>query len=121
MSFHLSLPVRNLVESRDFYTRVLQAKVGSDAASGYINIDLDGMQLTLHERPDMQAPSKDIHFGMNLAVDAFDALAEHIQLTSADCIKVQPKMVDAGTPRERHKMFLQCPSGYLIELKGVTE
>ncbi len=121
MNFHLSLPVKNLAESRDFYTRVLQAKVDNEVASGYINIVMGGAQLTLHERPEMQAPSKDIHFGMNLAVDAFVALAEHIQRTAADCIKVQPKLVDAGTAQERRKMFLQCPSGYLIELKGVAE
>lgn len=120
-SFHLSLPVRNLAAMKDFYTRVMQAAVTHEDESGYINIDLGGAQVTLHEQAGMHAPSSDMHFGINLPVDEFIALAEHVRHTAADCIQVQPTIVDAGTSRERRKMFLRCPSGYLIEVKGVSE
>lgn len=118
MSFHLSLPVIDLEESRKFYADVLQAKVTRNEPA-YVNFDLDGAQITLHERRNMTTPPADMHFGMNLGVERFKELAAHIERTAAHCVKVPPTVVEAGTPRERHKMFLRCPSGYSIEIKGV--
>lgn len=119
MSFHLSLPVRDLEESRKFYVEVLQAKITRDEPA-YVNFDLDGAQITLHERRNMTAPSPDMHFGMNLSVERFKELATHIEQVAAHCVKVKPTIVEAGTARERHKMFIRCPSGYSIEVKGVS-
>lgn len=118
MSFHLSLPVRDLEESRKFFVDVLRATV-TRSESAYVNFDLDGAQVTLHEKKDMPPPSAHMHYGVNLPVDEFLELARHIQETAAECISVQPRVVEAGTPRERHKMFLRCPSGYTLEIKGV--
>lgn len=119
MSFHLSLPVKNLEKSRTFFVDILRAAVVQEDARGYINLELHGTQLTLHEKPTMTAASTDMHFGINLPVEEFEEIVALVQAKAADCIKVKPTVVDAGTSRERHKMFLQCPAGYLIEVKGV--
>jgi len=33
-------------------------------------------------------------------------------------IVMPPTVTDAGTPRERRKMYVRCPSGHLVEIKG---
>ncbi|MEA2465857.1 MAG: uncharacterized protein QOJ98_3604 [Acidobacteriota bacterium] len=115
-TFHLSLGVHSLDESVDFYMRVLNATVTHRDASGYVNLELFGAQITLQRAAETAIPA-DFHFGFNLPMDEFERLADHI-LASGSEVAMGPKVVDAGTPLERKKMYVRCPSGYLIELKG---
>jgi extradiol dioxygenase family protein len=115
-AFHLSLAVQSMEESIDFYVRVLNATVAHRDPSGYVNLELFGAQLTLQPGAETVIPP-DFHFGFNLAMDEFERLSDHILASGYD-VAVQPKVVDAGTPLERKKMYVRCPSGYLIELKG---
>lgn len=115
-AFHLSLGVQSLEESIDFYVRVLHATVAHRDPSGYVNLELFGAQLTLQQTAETATPA-DFHFGFNLAMDEFDRLAENILASGYD-VAMQPKVVDSGTQLERKKMYVRCPSGYLIELKG---
>ena len=119
MSFHFSMPVRSLSAAKAFFIEVLCATLEHEDPSGYINIDFHGAQLTLHELPDMSDASPDMHFGANLSVEAFKRLTRHIESVAPQAIRVPAKVVDAGTDRERHKLFVQSPEGYLIELKGM--
>jgi extradiol dioxygenase family protein len=116
-TFHLSLGVQSIEQSIDFYVRVLNATVAHRDPSGYVNLELFGAQITL--QPDTETViSPDFHFGFNLAMDEFERLANHILVSGYAGVAMQPKVVDAGTPLERKKMYVRCPSGYLIELKG---
>ena len=115
-TFHLSLGVQSIEESIDFYVRVLNATVAHRDPSGYVNLELLGAQITLQPGAEAVIPP-DFHFGFNLAMNEFERLAEHILASGCD-VAMKPKVVDAGTPLERKKMYLRCPSGYLIELKG---
>ncbi|HYK01935.1 MAG TPA: VOC family protein [Thermoanaerobaculia bacterium] len=115
-AFHLSLAVHSLDQSVDFYVRVLNATVAHRDPGGYVNLELFGAQLTLQPVAEAAIPT-DFHFGFNLAMDDFERLAENILASGYD-VAMQPKVVDAGTPLERKKMYVRCPSGYLIELKG---
>ncbi|MDX1454654.1 MAG: VOC family protein [Gammaproteobacteria bacterium] len=119
MSFHLSLPVRSLEETRTFFVTGLGATLEHEDPAGYINIDFHGAKLTFHERPDMAEPEATMHFGLNLAVDDFMALAARVESAMPEAIQVPARVVDAGTDRERHKLFVKSPEGYLIELKGM--
>lgn len=119
MTFHLSVPVRNLDISRRFYVDVLKATVSHIDESGYLNLDLYGAQVTLHHQPSMPAPLASMHFGVNLPTGKFLELAENITRLASDAIAVPATVVDQGTDRERHKMFLRDPDGYQIELKGM--
>lgn len=116
--FHLSIGVRSLEETIDFYTRVLKASIQHRDPSGYVNIDFFGTQITLKESSNINSDLPEFHFGINLGYVEFDELAENIITQNNQCVMMQPKMVDVGTPLERKKMYVKCPSGYLIELKG---
>lgn len=116
--FHLSLPVSSLEECVAFYVNALRGEVTHRDPSGYVNIDVPGCRLTLHDVRDMQPPGDLLHFGINLDLAAFDALAERVRADVPSSIVKEPHVVDAGTPLERRKMYLRCPSGYLLEIKG---
>lgn len=116
-TFHLSLDVRSLPESVAFYERVLQATVVHRDSSGYVNLDVCGCQLTLKENAKAM-PTESVHLGINLDLEAFDALAASLQSIAEVNVVMPPRIVDAGTALERSKMYLRCPTGYLIEIKG---
>ena len=104
-------------ESLDFFVRFLGATVEHRDPSGYVNLDWFGTQLTLTEDAQVSAPAG-LHFGFNLDLETFERMARALEENAAGAIAMQPQTVDAGTPRERRKMYVRCPSGYLIELKG---
>lgn len=115
-SFHLSIHVRSIDESAQFFERVLGATVTHRDPSGYVNVDLYNTQITLKEDHDVTPPAG-FHFGVNLTLEEFDRLAEQIASAGTDFVG-KPAVVDAGTLLERKKLYIRCPSGYLIELKG---
>lgn len=118
MPFHLSLPVHSLEESVGFFERALEAVVSHRDASGYVNLDVPGCRLTLHENPGAVVDMPGLHFGINLGLDAFLVRAALLQSLLPHAIVAPVQVRDAGTPQERRKLLLRCPSGYLIEIKG---
>jgi extradiol dioxygenase family protein len=116
--FHLSIGVKSIEDNVEFFTRVLTAKVLHRDPSGYVNIDLFGTQITLKQNAAVTPDLPDFHFGVNLSLSEFDQLAEKILKVGRDFVEVEPEVWDAGTPMERKKMYLKCPTGYLVELKG---
>jgi len=95
-SFHLSIAVKSIEDSLDFF----------------------GSQITLKHQPDIEVDHPHFHFGANLSLKEFDRLAENILENGRNYISMEPKVMDIGTPLERKKMYLNCPTGYLVELKG---
>lgn len=119
--FHLSLPVRSIEESVAFFEHALLATVSHRDPSGYVDLAVPGCSLTLHQNPAAVIDAPGLHFGINLGLDDFLQLAARLQADLPGAIVAPPKVRDAGTPRERHKMFLRCLSGYVIEIKGSRE
>jgi extradiol dioxygenase family protein len=122
-NFHLSVGVRSLEESVDFFVRIMKGAVSKGAVShrdpsGYVNIDLFGNQITLKQAGEGPVNSPDFHFGLNLPLEQFENIANCLQESGHPSVVMQPKLIDAGTSMERKKMYLKCPTGYLIELKG---
>jgi extradiol dioxygenase family protein len=117
-SFHLSIGVKSLRESVEFFTDVLGATLVHEDAGGYVNLELAGAQLTLTEHVDALPELPAFHFGINVSLDAFGVMAKRVMDCARDRLVLVPTTVDAGTPRERRKMYLRCPAGYLIEIKG---
>ena len=115
-SFHLSLFVPDVERSAQFFTSILGGTVTHRDASGYVNVDLIGTQLTLQPG---QAVPDGFHFGLNVDRARFDAIAERLSSTDLAQVVVRPRVVDEGTALERVKMYVRCPAGYLVELKGV--
>ena len=117
-SFHLSIPVKSIEASVDFFVRVLGAQVSHRDPSGYVNLELFGTQLTLKENPAVVTGWPDFHFGVNLELSDFERIAAAAQAAAPGSVVSRPTVVDAGTPLERKKLYLRCPAGHLIELKG---
>lgn len=116
--FHLSIGVRSIKESASFFVSTLKATIVHEDPSGYINIDLFGSQITLKENPAIDPQLPDFHFGFNLSLKEFDELSRYISDKNPSAIVAHPKVTDSDTPIERKKMYLKCPTGYLVELKG---
>lgn len=110
-TFHLSLTVPDVEASIEFFTNTLGATVTHRDPSGYVNVDFFGTQLTLARGDAAAARAERFHFGVNLPMPTFEAIAERL--------RVKPQTVDAGTPLERRKLYVRCPAGYVIELKGL--
>ena len=78
---HLSLAVRDLAESRAFYVDVLGCEPGR-VRDGWIDVWFYGMQVTLHEEPELVAPpdARGVrHFGVTLAADQLDAVLHRLE------------------------------------------
>jgi extradiol dioxygenase family protein len=117
--FHLSLGVQSINESIDFFEKVMNSKVvHRDPGEAYVNIDFFGSQVTLKPIPDINPEMRELHFGVNLNLDEFNEISQHILNSKYDGILSEPKIVDEGTEIERRKMFIKCPTGYIFEIKG---
>ena len=114
--FHLSLPVPHVEESVAFF-ELLGGVVMHRDPSGYVNVGLSGVQLTLQEGTPV-ASDDAFHFGLNVARGELDEIAARLRASDLARIVSPLHVVDAGTPMERTKMYVRCPAGYRIELKG---
>lgn len=114
--FHLSIGVKSLKESKEFYRDVVGADITYEG--DYINIDFYGTQITLKCNSEINVDLPDFHFGVNLPLDKFKKLENNISMNHSKWIHTPIHIVDKGTEMERQKMYLNCPSGYLIEIKG---
>jgi extradiol dioxygenase family protein len=120
-TLHLSLGVKSLEESLTFYTQCLGATVAHRDISGYVNLELWGCQLTLKENKTNTNPGEqlpDFHFGFNLSLTEFESLTNLILLKHRERVVKEPAWVDQDSTLKRKKIYLKCPSGYLIELKA---
>jgi uncharacterized protein len=119
---HLSLPVRDLESSRDFYVDVLGCELGRQREQ-FIEVWFFGMQVTLHERPAqvLGAGEQGVrHFGVTLDPAELDALLARLAASGVEWL--DPVSTDyAGTPREQTKAKLLDPSGNVIELKTYVD
>ncbi len=123
---HLSLAVRDLAESRAFYVDVLGCELGR-VRDGWMDVWFFGMQVTLHEEPDLVArpDARGVrHFGVSLAADQFDALLRRLESEPTDqpIEWLRPVATEhAGTPRAQTKAMIVDPSGNAIELKTYAD
>jgi extradiol dioxygenase family protein len=119
---HLSIPVRDLAEARQFYVDAL----GCEAArtrEGFADVWFFGLQLTLQDRPDeVSSPTAGSgrHFGVTLERQEFDAAVARLQAAGASWLSAV-STDDAGRPTEQTKAKVTDPSGNVIELKTYVD
>jgi extradiol dioxygenase family protein len=119
---HLSIPVRDLDEARNFYVDAL----GCDAARarpGYQDVWFFGMQVTLQHRPDEAAavhPDSVRHFGVTLGREDFDALLARLAARGARWVS-PVSTDDEGLATEQTKAKVADPSGNVIEIKTYAD
>ena len=114
---HLSIPVRDMDEARDFYVDVLGCRAARER-QGFCDVWFHGMQVTLQERPGETGPAAGScrHFGVTLGREEYDAVVARVEGSMAAWI-VPPETDDEGLATEQTKAKLADPSGNVIELK----
>jgi len=119
---HLSLPVRDLDEAREFYENALGCAIGR-VRDGWIDVWFHGMQLTLHVEPSQVLPAdarRVRHFGVTLRAGELTELLAHLETCSVEWLK-RPATDHAGTSRAQTKAMIADPSGNAIELKTYAD
>ena len=115
---HLSIPVRDLAEAREFYVHTLgcrSARVRAD----FTDVWFYGMQITLQDRREETpaAPSAGSpHFGVTLGCDEFDAMMARLGTSGVEWV-VPVSTDDEGLVTEQTKAKIADPSGNVIEIK----
>ena len=114
---HLSIPVRDIDEARDFYVHTLGCQAAR-ARTGFTDVWFFGMQLTLQDRPDEAGlvPGGSRHFGVTLGRDDFDALVSNLDANGVPWL-VPVSTDDEGAATEQTKAKIADPSGNVIEVK----
>lgn len=126
--FHLAFPVKNLEETRDFYTRVLDCRVGRHSDT-WIDFDLYGHQIVAHLAPDISEQHHNLvdghdvpvpHFGLVLAWDDWQVLAARLREAGMEFV-IEPCIRFAGLVGEQATMFFYDPSGNALEFKAFRD
>ena len=126
--FHLAIPVRDLDETRRFYTETMGCPTGR-TADHWVDLDLFGHQLVLHlaegagvaasnpvDGDDVPVP----HFGVLLSVEEWQSFAERLRGANIDFV-IEPHVRFAGEVGEQHTMFFLDPSGNALEFKAFAD
>jgi extradiol dioxygenase family protein len=119
---HLSIPVRDLPEAREFYVEALGCQAAR-ARDGFADVWFFGMQLSLQDRPEEVAPSQTglaRHFGVTLGRDEFDEVVSRLKEHGVPWL-VPVTTDDPGTPVEQTKGKIADPSGNVIEIKTYVD
>ena len=126
--FHLAFPVKNLKETRDWYTKILGCSVGRES-SDWIDFNLFGHQIVAHlsniqdlsdinEVDEENVPVR--HFGVILKPSEWNQLKEKFILNKIRFI-IEPTTRFRGTSGEQSTMFIKDPSGNALEFKSFSD
>jgi extradiol dioxygenase family protein len=119
---HLSIPVRDLVEARNFYVDVLGCEAAR-AREGFQDVWFYGMQVTLQDRAEEAAMSRAgsvRHFGVTLGRADFEALTERLSARAVPWVS-PVSTDDEGMATEQTKAKIADPSGNVIEIKTYAD
>jgi uncharacterized protein len=123
--FHLAFPVDDLSAARAFYGGILGCSEGR-SSDEWIDFNLFGHQIVAHLAPARDRPhhnpvdGHDVpvpHFGVVLAWEDFDVLAERLRGAGVKFV-IEPYLRFAGLPGEQMTMFFHDPSGNALEFKA---
>ncbi len=127
--FHLAFPIRDLAETRDFYTNVLGCTVGRSSEK-WIDFNFFGHQVSAHVSPaELKAavtspvdgdevPVR--HFGVILSMSEWEKLERRLRQYSLKFI-IEPHIRFKGEVGEQATMFLLDPSGNALEFKAFQD
>ncbi len=124
-NFHLSLPCKDIEQTRVFYAEVLKTKVGRSTNS-WIDIDLFGNQITFTKSGEFNFEFKNyrlgeqilpsFHFGIIINSNDFDFLYTKLfELNIVTTVKTTFLKNNVG---EHQSFFIKDPNDYMIEFKS---
>lgn len=122
--FHLAIPTKNLQESKDFYSGILDLHVGREYPN-YVIFDFFGHQLVCHLAPDkVEETVEDMyprHFGLIFPTKEQFEHVYHRAKKKGVTIYEDVFERHVGTPGEHISFFLSDPSNNLVEFKYYSE
>lgn len=129
--FHLAIPVFDLPAARRFYGEVFGLEEGR-SSDQWVDFNFFGHQLVIHVHPkttsqesahtnavdghDVPVP----HFGVVLAMDEWQALAERLKSLDTPFV-IEPGIRFEGQVGEQATMFLFDPCGNALEFKAFKD
>ena len=124
--FHLAIPVRDIIESRAFYGKLLGFEEGRNSTH-WIDWNFFGHQLVTHEDQNhighlsfnqVDGDSVPIpHFGVVLEMSDWKSLQAKLENSEVKFI-IEPHIRFEGLPGEQATMFFLDPSGNALEFKA---
>lgn len=127
--FHLAFPVTDLEQARAFYAGQLGCRVGREDKR-WIDFDFFGHQITAHLVDAMEPPAAvnrvdgraipARHFGAVLEWGQWHALADRLR-TAGTQFLVEPGIRFSGRVGEQATLFIQDPSGNVLEFKAFRD
>ena len=129
IAFHLAFPVRELASTRAFYGGLLGCREGR-SAEDWVDFDFHGHQLSAHVLPAAcraveahEVDGDDVpvrHFGLVLAWADWHALRDRL-VAAGTRFRIEPHLRFQGRPGEQATLFLEDPSGNVIEFKSFQD
>lgn len=127
--FHLAFPVRDLASTRAFYGTLLRCPEGR-SAERWVDFDFFGHQISAHLTPAASAlhahtpvDGDDVpvpHFGAVLPWERWHRLRDRLEAEGVT-FRIPPRIRFAGQVGEQATMFLDDPSGNVLELKAFRD
>lgn len=123
-NFHLSLPCKDIEETKKFYSEILKSKIGR-STNNWFDLNLFGNQVTFTKSGDFNFEFKNyrledqilpsFHFGIIIQIEDFGRLyARLLQLDIGTTIKTTFMENNIG---EHLSFFVKDPNDYMIEFK----
>lgn len=126
--FHLSIAVRDIEETKNFYVYVLGCTIGR-SAHNWIDINFFGHQITAQLAPTKVVPHDEgwrgkrefpvRHFGVVLPAERWSSLLDNLNARNVDWI-VEPRVFFPDEVGEQRCMIIKDPNGYAIEFKSFS-
>ncbi len=128
--FHIAFPVDDLEVARAFYGTTLGCAEGRSSAQ-WIDFDLFGHQIVAHLKADAgrdkghhnPVDGHDVpvpHFGVVLAMEDWEALAERLRRADVSFV-IEPYIRFKGEVGEQATMFFLDPAGNALEFKAFAD
>ncbi|MBS1799454.1 MAG: VOC family protein [Acidobacteria bacterium] len=125
--FHIAFPVDDLDRARTFYSQTLGCPEGRSSAQ-WIDFNLFGHQIVAHLKPasEMNHLHHNVvdghgvpvpHFGVVLAIEEWEVLAERLRQAKVQFI-IEPYIRFKGEVGEQATMFFLDPAGNALEFKA---
>ena len=123
-NFHLSLPCKDLKKTEEFYSNILETKVGR-SANNWIDLNLFGNQITFTKSGDFNFSFKNyrlgeqilpsFHFGIIVNIDDFGMLYARILKLDIE-VSITTTFMKSSIG-EHVSFFIKDPNDYMIEFK----
>ena len=127
--FHIAFPVNDLAAARAFYGGVLGCEEGRSSAE-WIDFNLFGHQIVAHLKLGETNPLHQNavaghavpvpHFGVVLAMDTWEKLAERLTAAGTNFV-IEPYIRFKGEAGEQATMFFLDPAGNALEFKAFAD